>query len=87
MTPNATWYKPIARHNSRFVERDSREAASVLGKSTPPLIKSSFPTAEANRILRFLVTQGILRKWTSPIFNWPLILNRLALRFEVPLSF
>ncbi len=48
--------------------------------------KSSFPTDEAARKLLYLVTQDILRKWTGPIFNWPLILNQLAIRFEDRLS-
>jgi len=49
--------------------------------------KSSFPTEEAARKLLFLVTQDIARKWTGPIFNWPLILNQLAIRYEDRLSF
>ena len=49
--------------------------------------KASFPTDEAARKLLYLVTQDILRKWTGPIFNWPLILNQLAIRFEDRLSF
>jgi len=44
--------------------------------------KASFPTDEAARKLLYLVTQDIARKWTGPIFNWPLILNQLAIRFE-----
>jgi len=48
--------------------------------------KSSFPTDEAARKLLYLVTQDILSKWTGPIFNWPLILNQLAIRFEDRLS-
>jgi putative transposase len=49
--------------------------------------KSSFPTDQAARQLLFLVTEDILRKWTDPIFNWPLILNQLAIRYEDRLSF
>ena len=48
--------------------------------------KASFPTDEAARKLLYLVTQDILRKWTGQIFNWPLILNQLAIRFEDRLS-
>lgn len=44
--------------------------------------KASFPTEEAARKLLFLVTREITNKWSSPIFNWPLILNQLAIRFE-----
>jgi transposase-like protein len=49
--------------------------------------KASFPTDEAARKLLYQVTQHILRQWTGPIFNWPLILNQLAIRFEDRLSF
>lgn len=48
--------------------------------------KAAFPTEEAARKLLYLVTQDIARKWTGPIFNWPLILNQLAIRFEDRLS-
>ena len=48
--------------------------------------KSSFPTDKAARKLLYLVTQDIQPKWTGPIFNWPLILNQLAIRFEDRLS-
>ena len=48
--------------------------------------KAAFPTEEAARKLLYLITQDIFRKWTAPIFNWPLILNQLAIRFEDRLS-
>lgn len=48
--------------------------------------KGAFSTDEAARKLLYLVTLDILRKWTGPIFNWPLILNQLAIRFEDRLS-
>jgi transposase-like protein len=44
--------------------------------------KSSFPSAEAVRKLMYLVNQDITRKWDRPIWNWPIILNQLAIRFE-----
>jgi transposase-like protein len=36
--------------------------------------KGAFPTAEAARKLRFLVTRDITRKWTMPPQNWACIL-------------
>jgi transposase-like protein len=44
--------------------------------------KSSFPTPQAARKLLYLATMDITKKWTMPIWNWPLILNQLAIRFE-----
>jgi len=44
--------------------------------------KSIFPTAESARKLLFLANRDILKKWTMPIQNWPLILNQLVIRFE-----
>ena len=44
--------------------------------------KSVFPTPEAARKLLFLANRDILKKWTLPIKNWPLILNQLVIRFE-----
>jgi len=44
--------------------------------------KSSFPTPQSARKLLYLATMDISEKWTSPIRNWPLILNQLAIRFE-----
>jgi len=44
--------------------------------------KSSFPTPQAARKLLYLATINISRKWTNAIYNWPLILNQLAIRFE-----
>jgi transposase-like protein len=44
--------------------------------------KSIFPTPEAARKLLFLANRDILKKWTMPIQNWPLILNQLVIRFE-----
>lgn len=49
--------------------------------------KGAFPSAEAARKLLFLANRDILKKWTMPIFNWPLILNQLVIRFEKRLSF
>ena len=44
--------------------------------------RSVFPTPEAARKLLFLANRDILKKWTMPIHNWPLILNQLVIRFE-----
>jgi transposase-like protein len=44
--------------------------------------KSIFPTPEAARKLLFLANRDILKKWTMPVQNWPLILNQLVIRFE-----
>ena len=44
--------------------------------------KSIFTTPEAARKLLFLANRDILKKWTMPIPNWPLILNQLVIRFE-----
>jgi putative transposase len=44
--------------------------------------KSSFPTQEAVRKLLYLANLNIVKKWTRPISNWPMILNQLAIRFE-----
>ena len=44
--------------------------------------KAAFPTPEAGRKLFYLATQRITRKWRSPIWEWPKILNQLAIRFE-----
>jgi transposase-like protein len=44
--------------------------------------KSSFPTEEAARKLLFLVSREITNKWSASMFNWPLILNQIAILFE-----
>jgi len=44
--------------------------------------KASFPTPEAIRKQFYLATQDIMKKWTAPLRNWPLILNQLAIRFD-----
>ena len=44
--------------------------------------KASFPTQEAVRKLLYLANLNIVKKWTRPISNWPMILNQLAIRFE-----
>jgi putative transposase len=44
--------------------------------------KSVFPTPEAARKLFFLAHRDILKSWTLPMHNWPLILSQLAIRFE-----
>lgn len=49
--------------------------------------KGGFPNADATRKLLFLANQNILKKWTNPIFNWALILNQLAIRFQKRLDY
>jgi transposase-like protein len=44
--------------------------------------KASFPTTQSARKLLYLATMDIAKKWTSPMWNWPIILNQLAIRFE-----
>lgn len=44
--------------------------------------KASFPSPQAVRKLLYLANINIVKKWTRPIINWPLILNQLAIRFE-----
>lgn len=44
--------------------------------------KAAFPNPEAARKLLYLVTQNIQRTWSMPVFNWPSILNQLAIRFD-----
>lgn len=44
--------------------------------------KAAFPSAEAARKLLYLVHRNIAKKWTRPLFDWPKILNQLAIRFE-----
>ena len=44
--------------------------------------KASFPSSQAVRKLLYLANTNIIKKWTRPIYNWPIILNQLAIRFE-----
>jgi putative transposase len=44
--------------------------------------KGALPSGDAARKLLYLVTMGIVKKWTAPIFNWAKIRNQLAIRFE-----
>jgi putative transposase len=44
--------------------------------------KGSFPTRETVRKLLYLANINILKKWSRPFFDWPKILNQLAIRFE-----
>jgi putative transposase len=44
--------------------------------------KGVFPTLQAVRKLLFLAHREILKTSTVPIYNWPLILNQLVIRFE-----
>lgn len=49
--------------------------------------KGAFPSGDAAKKLLFLAYRDITKKWTMPIYNWPLILNQLVIRFEQRLSF
>ena len=49
--------------------------------------KGAFPSGDAAKKLLFLAYRDITKRWTMPIFNWPLILNQLVIRFEQRLSF
>jgi transposase-like protein len=49
--------------------------------------KGAFPSGEAARKLLFLANRDITKKMTAPIFNWPLILNQLVIRFEQRVTF
>lgn len=68
-------------YTTNTVEGYNRQLRKVI-KS-----KGGFPNPEAARKLLFLANRDILKKWTSPIFNWALILNQLVIRFEDRLSF
>lgn len=48
--------------------------------------KGAFPSGDAAKKLLFLAYRDITKKWTMPIYNWPLILNQLVIRFEQRLS-
>ena len=49
--------------------------------------KSSFPSPEAVRKLLYLATVDITAKWTSPVQNWPNVLNQLVIAFEDRIDF
>ncbi len=63
-------------YTTNTVEAYNRQLRKVIKN------KSSFPTPEAIRKQLYLATQDIMKKWTVPLRNWPLILNQLAIRFE-----
>jgi hypothetical protein len=52
----------------------------------PNKAKSIFPTPEAAPRLLFLDNRNILKKWTMPIPDWPLIPNQPVIRFESRLA-
>jgi transposase-like protein len=62
-------------YTTNTVEGYNRQLRKVLKN------KSSFSSPEAARKLLFLANQNITAKW-SPIQNWALVLNQLAIRFE-----
>jgi transposase-like protein len=63
-------------YTTNTIEGYNRQLRKVLKN------KASFPNGEAARKILYLANQNITRKWTSPIYNWPTILNQLAIRFE-----
>jgi putative transposase len=44
--------------------------------------KGALPNEEAVRKLLYLVTRDITRTWSTPIYNWTMIRNQLAIRFD-----
>ena len=62
-------------YTTNTVEGYNRQLRKVLKN------KASFSSPEAARKLLFLANQNITAKW-SPIQNWALVLNQLAIRFE-----
>ena len=48
--------------------------------------KGGFPNGEAVRKLLFLATRDIIKKWSTTIFSWTVILNQLVIRFEDRMS-
>ena len=62
-------------YTTNSVEGYHRQVRKVLKN------KSSFSTPQAVRKLLFLATRDITAKW-SPMSNWALVLNQLAIRFE-----
>ena len=75
----------------RYVAGKDRKAFVADLKTiyqAPTLTKSSFPSPEAVRkLLYYLATVDITRKWTMPIRNWPLVLNQLVIPFEDRIDF
>jgi putative transposase len=49
--------------------------------------KGAFPSGDAAKKLLFLAYRDITKKWTMPLYNWPLILNQLVIRFDTRLTF
>ncbi len=49
--------------------------------------KGAFPTSESVRKMFFLAHRDIAKKATAPVFNWPIILNQLAIAFDIELSY
>ena len=44
--------------------------------------KSVFPSDRALLKMVFLASQNIMKKWTSPIQKWALVVQQLAIHFE-----
>ena len=63
-------------YTTNTIEGYKRQLRKVLKN------KSAFPSAEAARKLLFLAHRHIAKKWSRPIFDWPKILNQLAIRFQ-----
>lgn len=45
-------------------------------------IRTTFPTDESLSKSLYLATEQIMKKWTSPVQNWSLILAQLSIMFE-----
>lgn len=63
-------------YTTNSVEGYNRQLRKVI-KS-----KGAFPSGDAAKKLLFLAYRDITKKWTMPLYNWPLILNQLVIRFE-----
>ena len=57
---------------------------SVIRKATKT--RKIFPNDESALKLVYLATQAAAKKWTMPIRNWKLALNRFAIEFEKELA-
>ncbi len=57
---------------------------SVIRKATKK--RKVFPTDEAALKVVYLATQAASKKWTMPIRNWKLAMNRFTIEFEKELT-
>ena len=49
--------------------------------------KGVFPNDQAVKKSLYLALQNAQKKWTMPIWNWPLALNQFAILFEDRIKF